>query len=580
MIRHLVSCAALVAALCACAQAPAAGRDALIPQTTAARHGLTRPWYTQVQMDSGRSRVQDVVLDRGTLFVQTDRAMVHAIDAETGRTLWAKQIGRPNHPSGTPGLSSRLLVVVNGSRLYAVNRRNGDLLFETQANGPPGAGAAVSDERAYVPMLSGMIVAHRLKPMTDPLKELGMIGKDATEEEKTAAEERFLENLRLNQEFVPPLTCQSLGRAMVQPLVTTQNDDEELVTWTTDRGYMNVGRVGRRHEDRLEILYRLETSPAVATRPAYIPPDANIGGDSGVILVTARDGFVQALLEKTGQVFWRFSAGGPMVQSPVAVDDQVFVTLQLGGMYCLDAKSGRDRWWAPQIVQFIAASNERVYAADKLGRIQVLNAKTGARLDSLPAVDLPIKLANADTDRLYLATETGLIQCLHEVEQAKPLLHNQREEPAAGEEKTTPEGKAGKKPASKEPPEEGEMTEEAPPGPDAGAEAGGDTSDPFGGKAGGPGKGGAAKGKGGAPKGGAPKGGAPKGGAAKGGAAKGGAAKGGAAKGGAKGGPAKGGDDQDPDVGGAKPGGDGEAPDAGGPKPGGAKPGGDGDPFK
>jgi hypothetical protein len=450
------------------------------------------------------------------------------------------------------------LVVVNGSRLYAVNRRNGDLLYETQVNGPPGAGAAVSDERAYVPMISGMIVAYRLKPMADPLTELGMIGKDATEEEKAAAEERFLENLRLSQDYTPPLTCQSKGRAMVQPLVTTQNENEEMVTWTTDRGYMNFARVGRRHDDRLENLYRLETSTAVATRPVYIPPDANVGGDSGVILVTARDGFVQAVLEKTGQVFWRFSAGGPMVQSPVAVDDQVFVTLQLGGMYCLDAKSGSDRWWAPQIMQFIAASNERVYAADKLGRIQVLNAKTGARLDSLPAIDLPIKLANADTDRLYLATETGLIQCLHEVEQAKPLLHNQREEPAAGEEKTAAEGKRGKKPASKEPTEEGEMTEEAPPGPDAGAEPGGDTSDPFGGNAGGPGKGGAAKG---GAKGGAAKGGA-KGGTAKGGAANGGAAKGGAAKGGAaKGGPAKGGD--------------GEAPDAGGPKPGG-----DGDPFK
>ena len=558
MNRPLVCCAALAAVLCACGPAPAALRNELIPQTTAARHGLTRAWYTQVQMDSGRSRVQDVVLDRGTLFVQTDRAMVHAIDAETGRTLWAKQIGRPNHPSGAPGLGSRLLVVVNGSRLYAVNRRNGDVLFEAQVNGPPGAGAAVSDERAYIPMLSGMIVAYRLKPMADPLKELGMIGQDATEEEKAAAEDRFMENLRLNQEFVPPLTCQSAGRAMVQPLVTTQNENEELVTWTTDRGYLNLARVGRRNENRMEVLYRLETSPAVATRPVYIPPDANIGGDSGVILMTARDGFVQAVLEKTGQVFWRFSAGGPMVQSPVALDDQVFVTLQLGGMYCLDAKSGKDRWWAPQIVQFIAASSERVYAADKLGRIQILSAKTGARLDALPAIDLPIRLVNTDTDRLYLATETGLIQCLHEVEQAKPLLHNQREEPAPGEEKTAAEGKRGKKPAPKEPPEEGEMTEEPAPGPDAGGKQGGDASDPFGGGVGGPAKGGA-----------------PKGGAAKGGAAKGGAAKGGAAKGGAaKGGPAKPDDGQDADAG-AKP-------DDGGAKPGdadGAKPGGAADPF-
>ena len=76
-------------------------------------------------MDRGQSRVRDMVLyvysdpnrdessagstEHPTLYVQTSRALIHAIDAETGQTLWAKTIGRPEHPSMTPGVYRDLL---------------------------------------------------------------------------------------------------------------------------------------------------------------------------------------------------------------------------------------------------------------------------------------------------------------------------------------------------------------------------------------------------------------------------------------------------------------------------------------
>jgi hypothetical protein len=37
---------------------------------------------------------------------------------------------------------------------------------------------------------------------------------------------------------------------------------------------------------------------------------------------------------------------------------------------------------------------------------------------------LPVKYTNTQTDRIYLATETGLVQCLHEAEQATPIQFN------------------------------------------------------------------------------------------------------------------------------------------------------------
>jgi len=422
-MRKLLYATALLAALGPWCRSPAAVNSEIIPETTALRHGLTRAWFTQVTLDRGRARVRDMVLYKDMLYVQTDHAVVHALSAETGETVWVKQVGRHNHPSLTSGASQDLLAVVNGSRLYVVNRYNGDLLYEIQVDGAPGAGAALSEKRAYVPMVNGMVKAYRLEPLTDPQKELGMIKKDLTEEQKETAEEYRRENLRLRQEYIPPLACQSSGRALVQPLVTEQNEGEEFVAWPTDRGYLNIGWIDRRSEDALVIKFSVEADAGIDARPTYLPPDPNHEGESGIVYGASKDGFVHAVEVRTGEPLWRFSAGDPLIQPPVVIDQYVYMATQPGGMFCLDSQSGVEVWWTPHVRQFIAASKHRIYAADKLGRILILNAKTGARLDTLPAGNLPLKLINADTDRLYLGTRTGLIQCLHEVELPEPLRH-------------------------------------------------------------------------------------------------------------------------------------------------------------
>ena len=139
MCRRFLVAVVLTAALSSWNGLLAASGE-LIPETTAARHGLTRPWFTQVELDQGRSRLRDLIYADGVLYAQTDTAMIHAIDAETGKTLWVRQVGRPGHPSLTPDVSGDLLATVNGSRLYVVNRYKGDVLFETEVEGAPAPG--------------------------------------------------------------------------------------------------------------------------------------------------------------------------------------------------------------------------------------------------------------------------------------------------------------------------------------------------------------------------------------------------------------------------------------------------------
>lgn len=392
----------------------------IVPQPAAARHGLTRAWYVQVDLDRSQGQVCDVVLDRGTVYVQTTRAVIHAIDAETGESLWSRTVGRCDRPSLTPAVSKDLLATVNGSHLYVVNRYNGDLLYQTKVDGAPGAGPALSEKRAYVPMIGGLVVAYRLDPLTDPAEELHI--RDERPQEEQEAERR--ENIRVRQDYIPPLSCQGIGRAMIQPLVCQQTVAEEFVTWPTDRGYLNIGFIDRRQEDRFAVKYRLVTDAPISARPTYAPADPNDPGSSGVIYAASEDGFVYAVRERGGETLWRFSAGEPIIEPAVVIDDRVYAATQLGGMYAIDAAVGQEIWWAPNVKRFVAASKDRVYAEDKIGRLLILHAETGQRLDSLPVEHLPIKPINSQTDRIYLASDTGLVQCLHEIELGEPIRHN------------------------------------------------------------------------------------------------------------------------------------------------------------
>jgi outer membrane protein assembly factor BamB len=446
----------------------------LIPETVATSHGLTRNWFTQIQVDPARGRVQSMILHEGMLFVATDRAMLHALDAETGQTLWVEQVGSPDHPTLTPGASKRLVGVVNGSNLYVLNRSNGRLLWKTEVEGAPGAGPALSEQRIYVPTVSGLVLSYRLQPLEDPMKELGKTpdkSQKLSAQEKAAQEAQRHETLRLSNEVVVPLACKSWGRAMVQPIITRQNENEEYTAWPTDHGSLFVAGINRLEADRFTVRYSMGTATGIVSQPSYLPPDPKVIGDSGAIYVGSKDGFVYAIREKDGSSLWRFSTGEPLVQRAVAIDPFIFAATQPGGMYCLNAAKGGQVWWAPQVVQFVAASKNRVYATDKVGLLHVLDARNGSRLDTIASYGLPLKLTNTETDRIYLASETGLIQCLRESGLSQPVHHNlqrlKKPEKTATQQKTI-----DRAPGEKKPKAEGEGEAQANPFGEGAAEAG------------------------------------------------------------------------------------------------------------
>lgn len=381
----------LCAALALCLFTASVHAEALLTQTTAARLGLTRAWFAQIGAARSTGPIGFMNCDRGMLYVQTTRGSVTSIDAETGRRLWTSQIGSPNHTSSEPDGNDKILAVVSGSTLYVLDRHTGALLWQRLLNGTPGAGPGVSASYVFVPMVNGFVQGYNIEKL----------GKGE------------------------PWNYKSAGRVLVPP-TATGND----VVWTTEKGYMYLadGEGGG-------IRYRLETRDAIQARPAYWTPR---------VFACSTDGNVYAVDEPSGKVVWKFTVGDAIYQQPVALEEKVFVVSEQSGMYCLASKDGAELWHAPRIAQFVSLSPSRVYATDDLGRLTVLDAETGARLGSLPLQGVSIKLVNRSTDRIYLASESGMVQCLRETLSKAPVKHD----PPVLEEVKDIKAKA-KKPGSK-----------------------------------------------------------------------------------------------------------------------------------
>lgn len=177
------------------------------------------------------------------------------------------------------------------------------------------------------------------------------------------------------------------------------------------------------------------------------------------------------------------------------VGDKVFVTSDEPMLHCIDAKRGTEIWEVPHVAQFAASSAKRVYGVDDLGVLVVLDAANGAVLGRMPTDSSTYALVNDQTDRVYLVSKDGVVQCFHEIGVKEPMHHRPQVEQAApptsegqpaGPSAATsrpaqPPAKAedAEKPADEDAAPAEEMDEAAEPAAPAEASEAGSDEDPF-----------------------------------------------------------------------------------------------------
>ena len=419
----------------------------LITQSEAQRIGMTRLWYSQVQMDASRSKVKYMLLDRGTLFVSTDTGQLQAINAETGAVLWKLQVGRRDLPTLQMDASDHYVATVNGTTAYVYNRYNGKLLWKTDLEDAPGAGPAVSKSRLYIPGLKGRVQSYPLELVGDPLKEMGRDEKTLSKEDRERLDQERKESIRISDQYVEPLNVQALGRIFIQPVITREDPetDVDYIAWPTDNGDLNVATLNTFVCDYFPIKYLIETGKDISSRPCvleYDPKDKK--RVTGKIYVASRDGYVYCVRESDGDQQWEYPCSEPIIEQiaviaykktemvnnkkTTVVAGYVYVPTFVSGIFSLDAMTGEKNWWTPGIKKFLSQSNNRIYCVDHQSNLTVLDLQSGQQLGAIALKKNKFQYVNEITDRVYLATETGLIQCLRQIDQDAPIYHKQNPE--------------------------------------------------------------------------------------------------------------------------------------------------------
>ncbi|MEZ6094069.1 MAG: PQQ-binding-like beta-propeller repeat protein [Pirellulaceae bacterium] len=323
-----------------------------------------------------------------TVFAMTSNGIVHCIDGESGEMRWKTEIGKRSFPSVGMGANKNYVAAVNGSRVYCMEADTGKVIFEHQCREAVLSAPAVGDEYVFVPLANGALQALPIKS-----KAFG--------------------NSPLN----------AVGSATTPPIVAGN-----IVAWTTDAGYIVVSD----RKNMKSMKYRIRGAGEFAASPA---------ASNDRLFAATLNGFVYAIDDLNGAVMWNFSLGERVTNAPVPFGDYLFIVTDEHHLYKFDGKTGdvAAGWEIPieGITGIVGASAERLYLKDLVGNIVVVDRVSGQRMGQVDSGSNFASMVNDKTDRIYICTKSGLVQCMREVDRERPMFHADFVEVVAAEQPET-----------------------------------------------------------------------------------------------------------------------------------------------
>ena len=376
------------------AQAQDRPRAALPKEETVARYGLVRRWYGYAPVDGVREKVQSIMVVGDQVHLQTNASRIHVMHAESGKLLWSAQLGRPIPGQFGSAINSKSVFAIHGTSLYRLDRLDGTQRWTFRLPSVPNAAPSADESHVIVSTADGRVYLY-------------------------AAEDHEL------------IWYYQTNKPVSMPAALL----DERIACASEDNMMYVFQVASRNP-----TLRFQTDGPVSA------PMATFG--ARLVLVPSRDYNVYCVDVRTGEERWRYTSGAEIRRPVSVIGDEAYVLPEDNGMHVLNAgttaKRGERLWWYPRAQEFVAASEKRVYAADKFHQLLILDRSNGRVLGVWDTHEFDFRARNETNDRLSLATRDGLIVCLHERENKEPFVHPKGSPTSDGQ-------KPGKTPAKEKP---------------------------------------------------------------------------------------------------------------------------------
>lgn len=355
------------------------------PASELARHRLVMSWYGRAAIDPGREQVDYVVNDEEMVFVRSTTGIITAFDAETGRKMWSALVGRPDQQGFAPVSNANQLLVAVGMRLIAVNKKNGDILWELKLPQHPSTSPAVDDDQIYIGMVDGKVYGFDLKVV-----------------------QQLHEQRRLPEfSHIAEIWRYQTPSEIVSPPISTARS----VGFASSSGsFYSVSTKGQ------QLIFQFESDSRIVTP---------LGRDAQSILLASENSQMYCLNQDNGQYRWTFTSAHAIRQQPRIFGKRCYVTPETVGTYALSMDSGTQLWQKPQeqARKILMVSQDRLYAFNAQKEIVIVDTADGKTVGKLPYRQFILTPTNDRTDRMFLTTQNGLIVCVKERDSAIPSYH-------------------------------------------------------------------------------------------------------------------------------------------------------------
>jgi len=348
-----------------------------------APHGLERMWFNQATLNPSRDRVQHLVADENVVIVQSRSGVVTTFDITNGRKLWAVQPARVDAISFPAVTNDDLVLIVSGMSMYALQKFTGKLAWSFKLPSSPSTSPGVDDERVYVGARDGSVYAFNLKRI----------------------------NKYFNERLLPQFSGQTMDwRYKAFKEITTPPISTGRVVNFASRGgsLYSVTTTDRKLSFQFETDFPISAPMAESERYLFLPSE---------------DFKLYCLNKENGVTRWVYNAGLEIRKQPQVIEQDVFLTPDHGGLHVVDRGSGRRKWFRGRLTEFVAASTSRVYVSDNVGNLVILGREDGKMIAALPLRRFSKRISNGRTDRVIIATTTGLVACIRERGREFPIYY-------------------------------------------------------------------------------------------------------------------------------------------------------------
>jgi hypothetical protein len=166
--------------------------------------------------------------------------------------------------------------------------------------------------------------------------------------------------------------------------------------------------------EQRDLIFQFETDSPIA---------APLSHKDNWLLLASEDRNLYCVNQHNGSVRWEFISGRPVRKAPWIVDGRVFLAPDHGGMFCLNLDTGKQLWWRPKLDEYLGTCPAYHFAADEMNNIVLLARDTGTTVGVLPLRDFKVRVNNERTDRMILATESGLVCAIRQQGREWPQYH-------------------------------------------------------------------------------------------------------------------------------------------------------------